>query len=940
MREQNDDFARQVNFGGCIFYYQRFLPPPSPWPLSNVLSSRRENSQDSSVFPLPLHRPSSFSLSRLNLPAMSSNEQMQPHSNSEGTNAIKVNNQRILQPGEASNSVSTTFRVGATSDGNSVVRSAGAQNVTQSCPPPTSISTNSSSAAVVSNNVQVSNLPSQPVTAVGAVKGAQPGMANGGGGLGQDRKLDKEPVASAPSTNATAITTNVGNQSTMKDMQAQQPHQPQGFAKPQASADPGWSVPNPLALLGGNTTPGSQQGSSQVVRPQGTVPSGNAVNNNRYQPPAGSLSGSALGHFRTKMLGTSLIAGTAPVQMQSNAPSATSVSQNSMPQNQVRIPTEGQVNQLPQATNHTYNAPAYTQQQQATPVLARPVQPLPQSLPPTQNPQTFQPMRPQVAQVQIHSLPTTQQQQRRKLVLSTEGREALTKAVLSSLKDPNGVMDPKLLETAMRTTQLSKVAILNAAKMARDRETKKRRANAAALRVVAAAQPQPKVMNIIGSPQVRKTPMVISAAMQAPNLAARVHPPLMTRVHPPPSGVKATTPRMKKMPATAHSSTQSSKIIRASAQGLGNTQKSTVPKKTLAQQKSDAQAKAAAAAAVALSREFTKWRRIQHGMFTLSKNSVPGKSLRSCSLGALSRSLKTNPVLANKTTHLKSMGGAVRANIILLQNEMKQCGRIDSTAPAPLESKASSPSDVSTEMLKARRVQNSKIPLMDITEKYKRLKLQPRKESRLLEKNLRKHRQVVCDKLVKRHKELNKSIMSHSTEFYKFHRLRKIEISKFARSVRDFVAAEERKKQKGEVNEEKARLNALKANDMEAYTVLVQETRNDRLKFLLNKTDEYIDQISGLLKDQQSDEKSTNATANENDGEAETETVAAPSLLPQIEDQTSSYYETAHVRQEQVAQPSNLRGGNLKDYQVSGLQWLVSLYNNNLNGILADEMGK
>ena len=78
------------------------------------------------------------------------------------------------------------------------------------------------------------------------------------------------------------------------------------------------------------------------------------------------------------------------------------------------------------------------------------------------------------------------------------------------------------------------------------------------------------------------------------------------------------------------------------------------------------------------------------------------------------------------------------------------------------------------------------------------------------------------------------------------------------------------------------------------------------LKFLLNKTDEYIDQISGLLKDQQSDEKSTNATANENDGEAETETVAAPSLLPQIEDQTSSYYETAHVRQEQVAQPSNL----------------------------------
>ena len=34
-----------------------------------------------------------------------------------------------------------------------------------------------------------------------------------------------------------------------------------------------------------------------------------------------------------------------------------------------------------------------------------------------------------------------------------------------------------------------------------------------------------------------------------------------------------------------------------------------------------------------------------------------------------------------------------------------------------------------------------------------------------------------------------------------------------------------------------------------------------------------------------------------------------------------------------------LKNGILKNYQLSGLNWLVSLYNNNLNGILADEMG-
>lgn len=52
---------------------------------------------------------------------------------------------------------------------------------------------------------------------------------------------------------------------------------------------------------------------------------------------------------------------------------------------------------------------------------------------------------------------------------------------------------------------------------------------------------------------------------------------------------------------------------------------------------------------------------------------------------------------------------------------------------------------------------------------------------------------------------------------------------------------------------------------------------------------------------------------------------------------SGNYYEMAHVKSEQVRQPSILVGGDLKEYQLSGLQWLVSLYNNRLNGILAGE---
>uniref|UniRef100_A0AAY5EPW2 SWI/SNF related, matrix associated, actin dependent regulator of chromatin, subfamily a, member 2 n=1 Tax=Electrophorus electricus TaxID=8005 RepID=A0AAY5EPW2_ELEEL len=53
-----------------------------------------------------------------------------------------------------------------------------------------------------------------------------------------------------------------------------------------------------------------------------------------------------------------------------------------------------------------------------------------------------------------------------------------------------------------------------------------------------------------------------------------------------------------------------------------------------------------------------------------------------------------------------------------------------------------------------------------------------------------------------------------------------------------------------------------------------------------------------------------------------------------------SYYGVAHAVTEKVEKQSSLLvNGTLKQYQIQGLEWMVSLYNNNLNGILADEMG-
>jgi ATP-dependent helicase STH1/SNF2 len=141
------------------------------------------------------------------------------------------------------------------------------------------------------------------------------------------------------------------------------------------------------------------------------------------------------------------------------------------------------------------------------------------------------------------------------------------------------------------------------------------------------------------------------------------------------------------------------------------------------------------------------------------------------------------------------------------------------------------------------------------------------------------------------------------------------------RSTKVWVENFEVKRDREEARAEMRRLQALKENDMEAYTSLVQETKNGRLKFLLSETDNYIATINRLIQEQRID-------GGDQSGTKETETATA-----------KNYYASTHRMTEVVSQPRMLKGGDLKEYQLSGLQWLVSLYNNNLNGILADEMG-
>ena len=73
-------------------------------------------------------------------------------------------------------------------------------------------------------------------------------------------------------------------------------------------------------------------------------------------------------------------------------------------------------------------------------------------------------------------------------------------------------------------------------------------------------------------------------------------------------------------------------------------------------------------------------------------------------------------------------------------------------------------------------------------------------------------------------------------------------------------------------------------------------------------------------------------------GPADLELVANLDAASLIENEKEKR-DFGHAICETIVQPSIMINGDLKEYQLKGLEWLVSLYNNKLNGILADEMG-
>lgn len=214
---------------------------------------------------------------------------------------------------------------------------------------------------------------------------------------------------------------------------------------------------------------------------------------------------------------------------------------------------------------------------------------------------------------------------------------------------------------------------------------------------------------------------------------------------------------------------------------------------------------------------------------------------------------------------------------------------------------------------------------------YRRIKKQNVREARMAEKLEKQQRDARETKEKEKQTDFLRSIMAHHSEMNKAAAAQKHKTIRLGRMMLQAHQNLEKEEQKRIERTAKQRLQALKVNDEETYLKLLGQAKDTRISHLLSQTDGFLKQLASSVKAQQragpeSANRDPTPADEEDDDAGDTGRV--------------DYYNVAHkIKEEVTAQSSNLVGGTLKEYQIKGLQWMISLYNNNLNGILADEMG-
>ncbi|CAB3401145.1 unnamed protein product [Caenorhabditis bovis] len=203
------------------------------------------------------------------------------------------------------------------------------------------------------------------------------------------------------------------------------------------------------------------------------------------------------------------------------------------------------------------------------------------------------------------------------------------------------------------------------------------------------------------------------------------------------------------------------------------------------------------------------------------------------------------------------------------------------------------------------------------------------------------------------------ALVKHAREFKDFHKQNMAKHNRVRKQMTLHHQSIAREKKRDEMRNEKLRIQKLIQEDEEGYRAMLDEKKDQRLVYLLQQTDVYIDSLCTLVKKHQGHDDPKEPSLMERrrdefaglDAEEKAKKILEKARQEEDEyevenpkDQMENYYATAHQTREVITEQHSMMGEGdpnlrLKPYQIKGLEWLVSLYNNNLNGILADEMG-
>jgi SWI/SNF-related matrix-associated actin-dependent regulator of chromatin subfamily A member 5 len=139
-------------------------------------------------------------------------------------------------------------------------------------------------------------------------------------------------------------------------------------------------------------------------------------------------------------------------------------------------------------------------------------------------------------------------------------------------------------------------------------------------------------------------------------------------------------------------------------------------------------------------------------------------------------------------------------------------------------------------------------------------------------------------------------------------------------------------------DKEKRELAEKIRKENENFMKSIEQSKIERLKFLLKQTEIFAHFLVGnkSMSEEHHLTKEKHAIRKRNKNVSKQENI---NLIKSIKDNSDDMELESQNITRLYYQPSTLTGGKLNDYQMDGLNWLISLYETGLNGILADEMG-